>query len=513
MPSIRSWIRTCTLVLLPAITCLGQFTFTPFDVPGAAQTYPAGVNNSGDIAGTFTDSTGNTHGFIRSANGTFTTFDPCNGVCTGGLGVAGINDLDQVAGAATATPGATITGFVRSQTGTYSAFPTPPARLFQVVGFNNAGETIVGTIIDADTPFYYLLTSAGGFTALEASGTPLLSFNGLNNDGQIVGTSETSEENSPVFGPVVAVGFIENLALGTTTTLDYSPLLGPQASSTNAIALNDSGEVLGQYSDGVNVPAPPGPPSNLLQYESLSFQTVDFIRNAAGTSIQSFVPPFPKPVPVGLNQSGEVAGSYTDSAGSHGFFATPLTDTVPPVVSVVSIIPGPPEQVVFSVVDPGSGIFNIIPVPAVNCTVVVGPYTPGQTTPVTVTATKTNLSGAAEVAFQATDMAGNVTDFDPALVTVYGAAGRKSDVIPDVPAGENVLTVTNGQPGLERLIIHVNQRSVVVSLLANETRTINLSALMTLTSNSVSLSGEGPENSQASVLLKNPAPVLQRRTR
>jgi hypothetical protein len=40
-------------------------TYTTLDVPGAADTYPTGVNNAGDIVGEYIDSSGNYHGFSR----------------------------------------------------------------------------------------------------------------------------------------------------------------------------------------------------------------------------------------------------------------------------------------------------------------------------------------------------------------------------------------------------------------------------------------------------------------
>jgi hypothetical protein len=481
--------RFLALLLMPSVPVLAQFTFTPFDVPGSAATYPRVVNNNGDIAGTFTDTSGNTHGFIRSANGIFTTFDPCNGVCSNPFSIAGINDLGQVAGVTQNG------GFVRDQAGNFTAFIGPDgSTIYYAIGFTNAGETIGVSIVQADIPLYYLLTVAGGYTIFGTGlGTFIVpSYTGINNNGQISGNYLLNGGINLDYTDTTG-GLIENLATGQITDFNYSPL-NTFSHGTLAVALNDSGQVLGQYADGINIDQPSSTLLGPSQYTSLSFQNVDFIRSADGSSFQSFVPPFLQPVPVGLNQSGEVVGSYTDSAGSHGFLAAPLADTVPPVVSVLTIVPGPPEQVVFSVVDPGSGIFNIIPVPAVNCTVVVDPFTPGQTTPVTVTATKTDQSQSADVAMQVTDMAGNVT--------VYAGVAGKSDVISDVPASEHILTVTNGKLGLEELLIGVNGKTLVVRLRNNESRTLNLSSLMTRTSNSVSLEGRGPENAQASVLLK-----------
>ena len=42
-----------------------SFTFTPIDVPGAISTEASGINPSGQIVGTYNDSTGE-HGFLAT---------------------------------------------------------------------------------------------------------------------------------------------------------------------------------------------------------------------------------------------------------------------------------------------------------------------------------------------------------------------------------------------------------------------------------------------------------------
>ena len=63
--------------------------------PGATSTSAAGINNRGEIVGSYTDSSG-THGFIF-ANGVFTRFDvsfPSINVTR--TAAAGINDLGEI---------------------------------------------------------------------------------------------------------------------------------------------------------------------------------------------------------------------------------------------------------------------------------------------------------------------------------------------------------------------------------------------------------------------------------
>src|SRR5689334_2018513 len=64
------------------------------DVPDATATSPFTINDRGQIVGSFLNSSGTTHGFLRS-NGQFTTIDPPAATYT----VAhGINNLGQIVG-------------------------------------------------------------------------------------------------------------------------------------------------------------------------------------------------------------------------------------------------------------------------------------------------------------------------------------------------------------------------------------------------------------------------------
>lgn len=83
-------------------------------------------------------------------------------------------------------------------------------------------------------------------------------------------------------------------------------------------------------------------------------------------------------------------------------------------------------------------------------------------------ATKIDQSTVATVRIFSEDVAGNQIAFDPAFVTVYGSSGPAATPLADIPSSEYVLTVTNGSPGLERLVI--------LPLTGGETRTLNLRA-------------------------------------
>jgi probable HAF family extracellular repeat protein len=70
------------------------FTISLIDVPGSASTMAMGINNAGQIMGSYTDNTGSTHGFLDT-NGTFVTLDfraaclPCQRASTMSVSLSG----------------------------------------------------------------------------------------------------------------------------------------------------------------------------------------------------------------------------------------------------------------------------------------------------------------------------------------------------------------------------------------------------------------------------------------
>jgi hypothetical protein len=83
-----------------------QGTFTTFDVGEAM--WNLSINNGGAVAGTYRDANGSSHGFVRSALGMITSFN-----VPGGLGITAvrINDLGVITGNYS-TGGRTL-GFLR----------------------------------------------------------------------------------------------------------------------------------------------------------------------------------------------------------------------------------------------------------------------------------------------------------------------------------------------------------------------------------------------------------------
>lgn len=121
-----------------------------------------GLDTSGVVAGSFFDSLGMEHGFLRATDGTFASFDiPGQGAQSGeGPNVVSINDSGSVAGTYAVDPGSpganpVIRGFLRAPDGTIQTFAAPGANTgycgagTRVAGVNSSGA-IVGWFTDTN---------------------------------------------------------------------------------------------------------------------------------------------------------------------------------------------------------------------------------------------------------------------------------------------------------------------------------------------------------------------------
>jgi probable HAF family extracellular repeat protein len=119
-------------------------TVTAFDVPGGTDTNARGLNNAGDVVGTFTDGTGERNeGFLKEG-GTFVTIDIAG---ASSIVAFGINDHEQIVGDFSDTAG-TAHGFFYDG-GDITPFDVPGAAFTQAEGINNRGE-VVGMFGDQD---------------------------------------------------------------------------------------------------------------------------------------------------------------------------------------------------------------------------------------------------------------------------------------------------------------------------------------------------------------------------
>jgi hypothetical protein len=148
-----------------------QGTITSFDFPGSIATQAYGINAAGAIAGSYLENSV-WHGFVRSAHGTFTSFDPPGSLDTEALS---INAEGSVAGTYTsygAEPSMyrnrVVHGFVRSAAGTITSFDPPGSTTTQVRSINAAGTITGFYFVGFETYYGFVRSPQGTITTFNA---------------------------------------------------------------------------------------------------------------------------------------------------------------------------------------------------------------------------------------------------------------------------------------------------------------------------------------------------------
>jgi len=116
---------------------------TPFDVYGARDTYPLGLNSEGDSVGYWDTDGVVTHGYVRRANGQISTLDVPDAA---GTAAFAINDRGQVAGYFADAAGA-LHGFVK--TGQQIQQLDVPGGVATIVTSLNNWGSVAGEYFDA----------------------------------------------------------------------------------------------------------------------------------------------------------------------------------------------------------------------------------------------------------------------------------------------------------------------------------------------------------------------------
>lgn len=292
------------------------------------------INAAGAITGTYIDNNTVTHGFVRSAAGVVTLFDAPNAGSISNRGTVplSINAAGEITGffsTGSATVVSIYHGFLRSATGTVTVLSDPDAGTqqdpdtgrkqgTQAFAINNAGE-ITGSFIDSGMNRHGFVRSATGVftnfdppnTATSVSGPkggndgtlPL----GIDSAGDVAGTFyDTSGKRH---------GFLR-AADGAITVFD--PMGATTASGTFsgtvALGFDPAGiSITGVYSDAGGVY------HGFVRNESGAIDTLN--APGAGTAGSSLI--FGT-LAAGVNDSGEIAGTYIDSKETfHGFLFTP----------------------------------------------------------------------------------------------------------------------------------------------------------------------------------------------
>lgn len=303
--------------------------FTTFDPPGVGNTAGFGtivhaVNLQGVVAGGYYDSNIEAHPFVRNLDGTFTTF-VVPGACTTGIaagchgsGAWNINLFGTIVGAYEDTSGNFVAHtYIRYHDGELTTFAVPGSSMevgqgtlpAQTTGLNQWGA-ITGLYYDANNTFHgYLRSPDGKFTDFEAPGADLV-------DAYYGTFPESINDMGAIAGYYIDSnsvyhGFLRS-PKGKITAID-APGADTTAGDFNGtfpVNINSLGLITGSYVDT----------SNVTHGFTLSldgkFTTID-VPGAGGGAYQGTFP-------VSANLEGAVTGYYIDASGTyHGFVRTP----------------------------------------------------------------------------------------------------------------------------------------------------------------------------------------------
>jgi probable HAF family extracellular repeat protein len=284
-----SWlIPSITAMFITAAANAAAYTFTQIDAPGvndADNTQALGINDAGQIVGSFQiGSTDTVFGFIDTG-GTFTHFEVPGSHYTV---ASGINGSSQIVGWFQSPVTDVSHGFLDTG-GEFTQIDVPGADSNTLAsGINNAGQ-IVG-VFDNGTGEHGFLDTGGIFAEIDvpgaADGTEAL---GINDAGQIVGNFYDSGGNSH--------GFVETH--GTFTQLNV-----PGASFTVAFGINDAGQIVGLFENSTG--------SHGFVDTDGNFKQIDVPGSTANSVYVT-----------GINNRGQIVGSFQNSTDTHGFLATP----------------------------------------------------------------------------------------------------------------------------------------------------------------------------------------------
>jgi hypothetical protein len=239
MSAIRCGLISLTFLLCPAL-CLSQkpnfnrpagYHFLYFQVTGARATNPSSINDSLTVTGTYSSADGlHTGGFVRTAYGQLTTFD-VGQVYTGELQ---INAVGEIAGVYQDVAGEGR-GFIRSANGAITKFnPGGTGGFTDVRGINNSGIVvgIYSTTNSIPPAQAYVRARDGALTTFTIHGSNYVFPWGINDVGEVTGVYYYD-------GDTQVGGFVRSPG-GMITTFTYAAGIVP-------LALNRAGTIIGWY--------------------------------------------------------------------------------------------------------------------------------------------------------------------------------------------------------------------------------------------------------------------------
>jgi uncharacterized membrane protein len=298
-------VLTAGLLASPAIAH-AEYVITLFDYPGATSTSLFGINSRGQVVGGAVVSP-NVYPFVLdSTKGTITNLSTVPG--NNNTIVAGINDQGETVGGAVNGDDFTEVAYIRSKDGVFTFFSNPNAvSQTEARGINETG-LVTGYLdtFDGTAGFVY---DSGNLSFEDFAPSLFTLPHGINNRGEIVGSSLFFSENDPCQGaPAGASIFQYGLYRAANGSITYFQVNGQR---TRGRGINDSGLIVGDV------------------FDPASGRTKVFIAQLQGLPCESLTIPDSELlslpgyglIPEGITNSGVIVGIALNPA-FHGFIAT-----------------------------------------------------------------------------------------------------------------------------------------------------------------------------------------------
>lgn len=287
-------ISAVALLMLSLGTVTGSaatppaYTYLTMDYPAAFNTGVFGINNVGQTSGTYFGSDGIAHAFIRTA-GKFRSLDFPEANRTFGFG---INDAGWIVGYYIDLNSVTHGFLYDGQK--FTSIDYPQAKSTRASGINKSGQ-IVGSFIDSSGVSHGFLNQSGKFSVIDYPGAARAEAFGINDAGWIVGFYTDSKDGTH--------GFLNKA--GVLTNID-----APRAQRTNPYAIDKSGRFAGSFVDSNGVHGFINDASYVKLNYPAAFSTFGFA----------------------LNDAGQVVGQYMDEDSvAHGFMAVTGQQQLPQI--------------------------------------------------------------------------------------------------------------------------------------------------------------------------------------
>ncbi len=289
-----------------------SFTYSSFSVPGAVNLGVQSINDGGTVAGYFTDSVGDTRGFVLPPIGTAETLiDPGD---TGSPGYTQANQITQtgtVFGEFYDDATTTYSGFIykSGRSGSYTTYNVPGQPQYTTTGLYGGNDLggLCGFVFPPPYSTVSAFVSQNGTAALyQIEGSTSSECYAMNALGAAAGTYTDSAGvyHGWVMSPKGVITAI-NVPIAASY-LGTAPCVTGMVAGTVVLGINDLGDVSGHFWD-------------------VNFNQHGFLMTANGTIYQLDVPGAYQTAGGGLNNRRNVAGHYvtnSDNCALTGYIAT-----------------------------------------------------------------------------------------------------------------------------------------------------------------------------------------------